>query len=170
LLFTFSPGWQTPLFYFLTEQIGMTSEAYGLFMALVTVSTIAGNVIFRIGAGYQPLRRILWFGTALVVIQSPLPLLIHGNFSALVIAIVSGLLYGFGIGGYWSLLMRSNPIGLEGTGFALAISVSIIGTRIGDLFGSWLFQNAGFSVAMIATTVTTALIAPVLAALPSESS
>lgn len=168
MLFTFSPGWQTPLFYFLTNQIGLTSEQYGLFMAVVAASTIAGNVIFGVYARYRTLRTTLWFGTVLLIVQSPLPLFIHDAFDAQGIAAISGLLYGFAIGGYWALVMRASPVGLEATAFALAVSVSIIGTRFGDLLGSWIFQRGGFAVAMVVTTATTALILPVLAALPKE--
>jgi predicted MFS family arabinose efflux permease len=161
-LFTFQPGWQTPLFFYVTSTIKMTSTEYGLFMALITAFTIIGNLLFFIVARRRSLITVLWFGTTSIVLQSPLPFLIDSAASGYAVAMISGLMYGFAIAGYWALLLSSSPVGLEGTAYTTAIAVSMMGTRFGDLFGSWLYQQVGFSIPIVLTTFIMTLIFPVI--------
>ncbi len=167
-LFTFSPGWQTPLLYYLTEKVGLSKSEFALFWALVSASTIAGAILFGICSRFTSPRRLLWICTALMVVQSPIPLVISNAFTGYIIAVVSGLMYGFAIASYWALLIRVGPKGLEGTTYMLGVLVSVLGVRGGDIFGSWLFELSGFVIPMIITTIATMLIAPALLVMPKD--
>jgi hypothetical protein len=56
--------------------------------------------------------------------------------------------------------------GLEGTGIMLATAASVFALTLGNVFGSWIYAQGGFSMAMFITAVSTALILPVIWIVP----
>jgi hypothetical protein len=61
---------------------------------------------------------------------------------------------------------RSCPRGLEGTGIMLATAAYVFAINLGNVFGSWVYSQGGFSTAMFITAVSTALILPVIRIVP----
>jgi hypothetical protein len=89
--------------------------------------------------------------------------------SAIVVAVLNGLLGGFPTAAYTDLIMRSCPKGLEGSGMMLAfITTSATASNAGNLLGSWIYSKGGFTPAVIITTLATALIIPMLWWVPAE--
>jgi hypothetical protein len=167
-LFSFSPGWQTPLFYHLTQSIKISSDEYGLFLAILAAFQIPGVIVFWIASSRTSLRTTLWWGTALMILQAPLPLLMQDSLSTQVIGALAALLFGVGSGAYWALLIRACLTGLEGSGYMLGFAVANIAGKAGDVAGSWLYEMSGFVFAMIINTATTAMIIPIILALPAK--
>jgi MFS family permease len=92
-----------------------------------------------------------------------------GPVSTIVVAILYGLFGGFATAAYFDLIMRSCPKGLEGTAMMLAnTSMFSNAGNSGNLLGSWIYSKGGFASAVIITTLATALIVPVLRAVPPE--
>ncbi len=168
-LFAFSPGWQTPILFYLTEVVGLSQADYGRFWMFISLFTIAGCGLYYAWARSASEGTLLRAATVVMVLQSPLPLFAHGTASAYLIGVASGAMYGFGIAAYWSFLIRSIPAGLYGTSFMVAVLVSTVGVRGGDVVGSWMLEHYGYILPFATTTVATALIAPVLLTKASQS-
>jgi Na+/melibiose symporter-like transporter len=167
-LWTFSPGWDTPLLYYLTTKLKFTDAMYGTFEACQDGATALSIVGYGLACRRISLRRLLWIGTALGTLAGPLFLLIRGPQQALVIAIIVGLLCGIAVGAYMDLLFRACPKDLEGTATAVGGAAFFIALYFGDLFGSWLYDKSGFPLAMAATTISSALIFAFLPFLPRD--
>lgn len=167
-LWDFSPGWQTPMFYHLAEQVKISSEAYGFFNALYSAAFLPTTVLYGFLCPRMPLRRLLWWGTWLAIAQGPVALLAQSQSSAMWVAIAGGLFGGLGTAAYTDLVMRSCPKGLEGTGIMLVLAGVSIATRAGDLVGSWIYTEGGFVSAIVLTTIATIAIIPVLWWVPSN--
>jgi MFS family permease len=169
-LFAFSPGWQTPILFYLTEVVGLSQAEYGRFWLFISLFVIVGCGLYYAWAKSASEGALLRVATVLMVLQSPLPLFIHDAAGAYVIGAVSGALYGFGIAAYWSFLIRSIPYGLYGASYMVAVLVSTVGVRGGDVVGSWMLERYGYILPFATTTMATVLIAPVLLARKSIGS
>lgn len=166
LLWNFSPGFQTPLFYYFTDRLKVSGDVYGLYVAVFMLSFLPTSVLYGALCRRQPLWRLLGWGTAFAVIQVLPILLCRTTLHLMLFASAAGLLGGFGTAAYFDLLFRSCPTGLEGTASMLAISGVNLAVRGGDLFGTWLYQRGSFTLPILLTTVVYLLIIPVLFFIP----
>jgi MFS family permease len=168
-LWNFSPGWGTPMFYHLTEHVRISSELFGTFTALQSLFFLPTTLLYGYLCTRAPLSRMLWWGTIVAILQGPIMFLAMGPVSTIVVAILYGLFGGFATAAYFDLIMRSCPKGLEGTAMMLAnTSMFSIAGNSGNLLGSWIYSKGGFASAVIITTLATALIVPVLRAVPPD--
>jgi hypothetical protein len=97
-----------------------------------------------------------------------IPLLfIHTPQMALIAAAPSGLMGGLATAAYLDLIIRSCPKGLEGTVLMMTGAFYYVVSRVGDLLGTWLYQQfGGFTICVVAITVVYAAILPVLLLVP----
>jgi MFS family permease len=166
-LWNFSPGWGTPMFYHLTEHVRISSELFGTFTALQSLFFLPTSLLYGYLCVRAPLSRLLWWGTIVAILQGPIMFLALGPTSTIIVAILYGLFGGFATAAYIDLIMRSCPKGLEGTAMMVAnTSMFAIAGSAGNLLGSWIYSSGGFASAVIITTLATALIVPLLAAVP----
>jgi MFS family permease len=168
-LWNFGPGWGTPMFYHLTEHVGISSELFGTFTALQSLFFLPTTLLYGFLCTRAPLSRLLWWGTIVAILQGPIMFLAIGPVSTIIVAILYGLFGGFATAAYIDLIMRSCPKGLEGTAMMLAnTSMFAIAGNAGNLLGSWIYSKGGFASAVIITTLATALIVPLLQAVPAR--
>jgi MFS family permease len=168
-LWNFSPGWGTPMFYHLTEHVRISSELFGTFTALQSLFFLPTTLLYGYLCTRAPLSRLLWWGTIVAILQGPIMFLALGPTSTIIVAILYGLFGGFATAAYIDLIMRSCPKGLEGTAMMVAnTSMFALAGNAGNLLGSWIYSNGGFASAVIITTLATALIVPLLRAVPSH--
>ena len=168
-LWNFSPGWGTPMFYHLTEHVRISSELFGTFTALQSLFFLPTTLLYGYLCVRAPLSRLLWWGTIVAILQGPIMFLALGPTSTIVVAILYGLFGGFATAAYIDLIMRACPKGLEGTAMMVAnTSMFAVAGNAGNLLGSWIYSKGGFASAVIITTLATALIVPVLRAIPPE--
>ncbi len=166
-LWNFGPGWGTPMFYHLTEHVGISSELFGTFTALQSLFFLPTTLLYGYLCTREPLSRLLWWGTIVAILQGPIMFLAQGPVSTIIVAILYGLFGGFATAAYIDLIMRSCPKGLEGTAMMVAnTSMFAIAGSAGNILGSWIYSKGGFTSAVIITTLATALIVPLLAAVP----
>lgn len=168
-LWNFSPGWGTPMFFHLTEHVRISSELFGAFTAIQSAFFLPTTLLYGALCVRAPLSRLLWWGTIVAILQGPIMFMANGPASAIIVAVLYGLFGGFANGAYVDLIMRSCPKGLEGTAMMVAqTSTFAIAGASGNLLGSWIYSNGGFASAVTITTLATALIVPVLWAVPPE--
>jgi predicted MFS family arabinose efflux permease len=163
LLWNFGPGWGTPMFYHLTETVKVSSQVFGTFTALQWLFFIPSAMLYAPLCRRFTLSSLLWWGTLVAILQGPIMFFARSPASALAIAVLYGLFGGLPTAAYVDLIIRSCPKGLEGTGMMLALTTTYsAATNSGNLLGSWIYARAGFTPAVIITTLATALIVPLL--------
>ena len=166
-LWNFSPGFSTPLFYYLTSTIGLTPKAFGLYRAVFFAAKSVAPFLYVYLCTRVPVARILWWSVGLNIFTGLLFFLITGAQQALIVGAVVGALIGFGNVALFDLARRACPLELAGTAIMLAFSGRAIASSLGDLFGAWLYQNHGLLSCIVVDGLTSALILPLLLRLPT---
>jgi predicted MFS family arabinose efflux permease len=162
-LWNFGPGWGTPMFYHLTETVKVSSQLFGTFTALQWLFFIPSAMLYAPLCRRFSLASLLWWSTLVAILQGPIMILAQSPASAIAVAVLYGLFGGLPTAGYVDLIIRSCPKGLEGTGMMLAVTTSLsVASNSGNLLGSWIYSRGGFASAVIITTLSTALIVPLL--------
>jgi MFS family permease len=151
------------MFYHLTETVKVSSQVFGMFTALQWLFFIPSAMLYAPLCRRFTLSSLLWWGTLVAILQGPIMFFARSPASALAIAVLYGLFGGLPTAAYVDLIIRSCPKGLEGTGMMLALTTTYsVATNSGNLLGSWIYARAGFTPAVIITTLATALIVPLL--------
>jgi Major Facilitator Superfamily len=171
LMFQFSPGSNTVLQYYLTNELGASDATYGYWWGIFLGSFLPVFLLYGYLCTRVRFSRLLWWGIAICIPQM-LPLaLIHSASAALWAAIPCGMMGGVAIAAIYDLAMRSCPPGLHGTLMMLVAGVFALATRAGDLLGTWIYDldpKQGFLRCALATTAMYAAILPVLLLVPRE--
>jgi len=167
-LWNFSPGWGTPMFYHLTQTVKVSSQLFGTFTALQWGFFLPTTLLYGVVCHRWSLARLLWWGTLVAILQGPIMFFADSARSAIMVAVGFGLFGGFATAAYMDLILRSCPEGLEGTGVMLSGAALAIAYNSGNLFGSWIYTQGGFILAVIVTTLATALIVPLLWWVPAS--
>ena len=170
-LWNFAPGFQTPLQYYLTNQLHATDSVYANFIAIFAGSFIPTFFLFGYLCKKVALRKLLIWGT-IVAVPQMIPLaLVHSSSAALWLAVPIGLMGGVATAAYYDLAMRACPPGLQGTLMMLVDGVFFLSQRGGDLLGSKIYDGDplnGFKYCVIATTIVYACILPAIFLVPKH--
>jgi len=161
-LWNFSPGWQTPMFYHLSNTVRISSTAYGVFSGLFNVGNLPTMLLYGLACRRAPLKHLLLWGTIVAIAQGPIMFFARSTWSAMIVGAMGGILGGFPTAAYMDLIVRSCPVGLEGTGVMLSTAAYAVAGNSGNVFGSLVYARGGFAFAIVVTTLATALIMPLL--------
>jgi hypothetical protein len=169
LLWNFAPGSQTPLQYYLTNELHASDAIYSYYNGIFTASFIPMLFVYGFLCKKVPLRKLLWWGT-IVAIPQMIPLaMIHTANLALILAVPIGMMGGIATAAYWDLAMRACPAGLQGTLMMLVDGVYVLAQRGSDLLGARIYNSSpthGFLYCVIAITIVYSLILPLILLVP----
>jgi predicted MFS family arabinose efflux permease len=165
-LWSFSPGYHTPLLFYLTEDVGISSVAYGVCQAVDCIGVTAATVLYVWLCRHQPLRRLLWWSISLSVLPGLVFLLVRNAPQAVGASFLLAVLIGFMNTSIGDLLMRASPEGLEGSYRMIGVSAFAMGGAMGDVFGAWVYERSGLLPCLIVEAVLTLCIFPALRRLP----
>jgi len=171
LLWNFGPGSQTPLQFYLTNELHASDSVFSYFYGIFTLAFIPTIFVYGFLCKKVPLNKLLWWGTVIAIPQMIPIALIHTPNLALASAVPIGIMGGIATAAYFDLAMRSCPPGLQGTLMMLVDGVYYLAQRGGDLLGSRIYNSSpahGFLYCVIATTIVYALILPVILLVPKE--
>lgn len=171
LLWNFAPGANTPLQFYLTNQLHASDAIYSYFNGIFAAAFIPTFLLYGYLCKRVPLNKLLWWGTIIAVPQMVPLAFIHSANLALVMAVPIGLMGGIATAAYYDLSMRSCPPGLQGTLMMLVDGVFVLSARGGDLLGSWIYNSSpthGFLYCVIAITIVYALILPAILLVPRQ--
>ena len=168
-LWSFAPGSETPLQYYLQNTLHGGDAAWGQWNAITEASYIPTFIVFRLLCRRLPLKNLLFWGTVVAVPQMVPLLFVHSATTALIAAVAMGLMGGVATAAYLDLIIRSCPAGLQGTMLMTSTALSVIVSRFGDVLGTFLYQEyGGFTVCVVAITVVYALILATLMLIPKD--
>jgi MFS family permease len=165
-LWNFAPGWGTPLLYYLTNTVKLTSAAYGNVRAVLSGGALVFTLLYGPLCHRFRLRSLMIWGTVFGALGGAIFLWIHTPWQAYVVAFIAGGSCGIAVASYYDLLVRCCPRELEGAAFMFTAAMLFIAGDTSDLFGAWLYERGGFGLALAVTVATTALILPVLFFVP----
>jgi MFS family permease len=171
LMFQFSPGSNTVLQFYLTDELHASDAAYGYWNGIFLVAFLPVFLLYGRLCKRVPFGRLLWWGTAISVPQMMPLVFIHSTSAALWLAVPIGMMGGIMFAAIYDLAMRSCPPGLQGTLMMLVAGVYALATRAGDLLGTWIYAGNpghGFLYCALATTAVYAAILPVILLVPRE--
>ena len=167
----FSPGFNTPLQFYLANDLHAPDWVYGDFLGIQLAGYIPAAALYGRLCTRVPLRRLLLWATVLWLPAAIPLLLIHSSASALWFAVPIGLANGFAFTAYWDLSMRSCPPGLQGALMMLVAGMYELAYRGGDVVGTQIYASSashGFTYCVVAGTATSALMLGVLRLIPRE--
>ena len=162
----FAPGWGTPFLYYLSDEIGLSSEVFSLCRAVNLGCVAATALIYSILCRRQSLKMMLWWGTGVNVLPGFLFLLIHNAPHAVVVSAIVGLVFGLTNVALFDLLRRSCPEDLEGSGMMLGFSAMTAAGTVADLIGSYVYEQGGFALCLAIDALLTLCIFPLLRQIP----
>jgi Major Facilitator Superfamily len=167
----FMPGFNTPLQFYLANDLHAPDWVYGDFQGIQQAGYIPAAAVYARLCTRVPLSTLLW-GATLLWLPAAVPLLlIHSSASALWFAVPIGLANGFIFTAFWDLAMRSCPPGLQGALMMLVAGMYELAYRGGDFVGTQIYASSaahGFAWCVIAGTATSVLMLAVLLLIPKE--
>ncbi len=168
-LWSFAPGSNTPLQFFLQNTLHSNDAAWGYWNDIFAASFIPTFLLYGVLSQRYPLRPLLWIGT-LIGVPQMIPLaFIHSVPVSFVAAAGAGLMGGMCTAAYTDLLIRSCPRGLQGTMLMASTAVYAVAVRGGDVLGASLYDRfKNFNVCVIAITLVYASILLVLLVVPKR--
>ncbi|HEY1963218.1 MAG TPA: MFS transporter [Rhizomicrobium sp.] len=170
-MFSFAPGANTPLQFYLTNNLHASDAVYTDYYAIFVVAFIPMFFLYGWLCKKVSLRALLWIGTIITVPQMmPLAFVSSAN-QALLLALPIGMMGGIAAGAYYDLAMRSCPPGLQGTLMMMVDGMYMLSYRAGDLLGAKIYASSptnGFLYCALATTAVYALILPVILLIPKD--
>ena len=168
-LWNFAPGAQTPLQFYLTNELHASDAVFSYYNGIFSAAFIPTLLLYGFLCKRVALNKLLWWGT-IVAVPQMIPLaFVHSANLALAMAVPIGLLGGMATAAYMDLAMRSCPAGLQGTLMMLVAAVFSLSGHGGDLLGSAIYNSSpkhGFLYCVIATTAVYALILPLILLVP----
>jgi MFS transporter len=167
----FSPGTNTPLQFYLTNELHLPDAVYGNFLGISIAAYIPACMLYGYLCKRLPLATLLLIATLAYIVQAIPLLFVHSTTTALWMALPMGLINGFAFATYWDLALRSCPPGLQGTLMMLVAGGYELAYRAGDLVGASIYGSAathGFLLCVILATATSALMLPVLRLIPKQ--
>jgi MFS family permease len=168
VLWSFSPGYHTPLLFYLTEEVGISSTAYGVCQAMDCIGITAATFIYTWLCRRAPLRRLLWWSICLCAFPGVAFLLVRNAPQAVAASFLLALFVGFMNTSIGDLLMRASPIGLEGSYRMFGVSAFAVGGALGDVSGAWIYEHGGLVPCLVIEAVITLCILPALRRLPQR--
>ena len=167
VLWQFAPAAGTVLQYHIVDHLHATDSQWGLWQGLFFGSFVPMYLVYAHLSRRFTLHTLLWFGFGIAVFQM-CPLLLADNaMGALVAAAPMGIIGGIAQAALVDLAIRSAPHASQGMTMMLFYACYYFSVRVGDLFGTWIYdRHGGFVPAVVITIVVYALILPVLLLVP----
>ncbi|MGD0143781.1 MAG: MFS transporter [Rhizomicrobium sp.] len=168
-MFSFAPGANTPLQYYLTNALHASDAIYGEFNGIFNISFIPTLLLYGLLCRRYALKTLIWWALIITVPQMIPLALIHSGTQALIMAVPMGLMGGLAVGAIYDLSIRSCPPGLQGSLMMMVDGVYVLASRGSDVLGSAIYDadpKNGFLWCVIATTLVYAAILPVIFLIP----
>jgi MFS family permease len=137
----FSPGFATPLYYALTDDLKFPQGFIGILGSITSAGWIAGAVLYpRL---FEPMssRRLLNVSIALGTATALAYLLLVNETSAVILSFCSGFAAMLATVATVTLAADYCPPRTEGFSFAVMMSLINLATSSGDIIGSYLFDH-----------------------------
>jgi MFS family permease len=159
----FSPGFGTPLYFHMSDELGFSQEFIGLLSSISAAGWIAGGVLYRVGLERMPTRMLLRLSILLGVASTLSYLMMHGSVSAMIVYFCSGVSGMVANLATLTLAADNCPADAEGFAFAGLMSIINLATPASDITGSFLYEhifNHWLAPLIVVSAAATAVMLP----------
>ena len=169
LLWQFSPATGTVLQYHIVDHLRATDSQWGLWQGVFFGSFIPIYAAYGFLSRRFALRSLLWSGFTVALFQMCPLLLVDDPTWAIVAAAVMGVIGALAQAALVDLVIRSAPVGSQGTVMLLFYACYYFSVRFGDLLGTWIYgKHGGFIPVVVVTVIVYVLILPVILLVPKR--
>jgi MFS family permease len=156
--FMFSPSFGPGFFFYQTDRLGFSQQFIGTLSALQALGSVLGAVTYAPLSRRWPLRTRINAVIGLSAVSVLVYLLYRGAASAVVIDFAYGWAYMVTTLAFLELAAKACPPHIEGTFFALLMSIYNAGMQGSQWVGGHLYDALGFQRLVLISAVTTALV------------
>ena len=145
VLIAASPGFNTPLFLYQTDTLGLDAKFLG-WMGLVNAATgLVGAWVYSRLCVRFPMKRMLLASIVVHGLGTLFYLLYRDAKSAILITALEGVAQTLAILPVYDLAARGTPRGSEALGYAVMMSFWNLTNSLSDITGSYIFKTWGWS-------------------------
>jgi MFS family permease len=167
-LFTFSPSFGPGFLFFQTDRLGFSQQFIGTLAALQSLGSVLGAVTYAPISRQWPLRRRINVTIGLSVLSTLVDLLYRGPWSAAVVDFAYGWVYMVTALAFLELAAKACPPHVEGTFFALLMSVYNAGLQGSQWVGGHLYDAVGFERLVLISAICSAVVWLLVPLVPIE--
>jgi MFS family permease len=157
-LVAFSPSFGPAFLYYQTDTLKFSQQFIGVLAALQSVGFVVGAFLYAPLSRRWPLTRIVVLSVAVTAVTTFGYLLYVGPVSAILIDSTFGVIAIVVQLALLDLAAKSCPAGVEGTYFALLMSVYNAGQQGSQVVGGYLYDWFGFTPLVFISAFATALV------------
>jgi MFS family permease len=162
-LYSFNPGFGTPLYYYMTDELRFSQQFIGILGAVSSGGWIAGALIYRWGLRGMTSQALLYLSIVCGIGATLLFLLLADPIAAVLVNFAAGIAGMVSMVASLTLAADFCPPRSEGFTFAALLSLTNLAMSLGDNIGSFLFEHvfAGHLAPLILVSAAgTAIAAP----------
>jgi MFS family permease len=157
LFWTFSPSFGPAFLYYQTDTLKFSQEFIGLLYSLNAAGYVMGAVIYAPLSRRVPLKRLIVWSIGVAVVTTLGYLLYETPASAVIIDSVFGVVGMIAQLAFLDLAAKACPPRVEGSFFALLMSIYNIGVKGSQITGGYLYDILGFTPLVLISATVTAL-------------
>jgi len=167
-LYYFNPGFGTPLYYYMTDEIGFSQQFIGLLGAVSSAGWVVGALIYRWVLRGMSSQSLLYLSIVFGTVTTLLFLFLAHPIAAIAIEFAAGIAGMISMVATLTLAADFCPERAEGFTYAALLSVTNLAMALGDNIGSLLFEHmfgsrlAPLILVSAAATVVIAIFVPLL--------
>ena len=155
--FNFSPSFGPAFLYYQTDVLGFSQEFIGVLGSVAAVGAMLGAAIYAPLSRRYPLKRVIVWAIGVGVLSMLAYLVYRGQRSALAIDFITGVAAMVTQLAFLDLAAKACPRRVEGTFFALLMSVFNGGTQLSQNVGGRLYDWIGYTPLIFISAGMTAL-------------
>ncbi len=154
---TFSPSFGPAFLFYQVDDLKFSQQFIGTLTALGSLGSIAGAAVYAPLSRTMSLRRVINLSIGLGTLGTLVYLVYRGPMSAVLIDVTYGFLYMLTTLAFLDLAAKACPRHVEGTFFALLMSVFNLGQQASQWTGGHLYDLVGFRNLVLIAAAMTAL-------------
>ena len=157
-LFTFSPSFGPAFLYYQTDTLKFSQQFIGVLGAIQAAGFVLGAIVYAPISRRVSLQRIVVTAVAVSAVATLAYFLYRGPVSAITIDFLFGILAMMTQLAFLDLAARACPPHVEGTFFALLMSVYNAAQQGSQVVGGYLYDEVGFTRLVWISATATALV------------
>ena len=140
-LYTFAPGFGTPLYYYMTDGLKFSQSYIGVLGAIASAGWIAGALVHRWLLRSMSTRNQLYLSIAIGTLSAASFLLLSGEVSAAIVNFANGVALMIGTISTLTLAAEYCPSRAEGFAFAGLMSIMNLADVFSTNLGAFLYEK-----------------------------
>lgn len=165
-LYSFAPGFGTPLYYFMTDELKFSQSFIGILGAIASAGWIAGALVHRWLLRGMSSKALLYLGIVLVTLSVASFLLLADEVTAAIVNFANGMAMMIATIASLTLAADHCPRRAEGFAFAGLMSIMNLAEICSNIAGAWLYDHVFDGRLMPLIVVSTASTAFALMLVP----